>query len=59
MGDHDRTTGAAVAILIGVAAINQTGLPKTLSRLGRLQPIQNDESNGPVLPQDKANRRFD
>ena len=54
------TTGAGlIAILIGVAAINQTGLPKTLSRLGRLQPIQNDESNGPPLPQDKPNRRFD
>ena len=54
------TTGAGlIAILIGVAAINQTGLPKTLSRLGRLQPIQNDESNGPLLPQDKPNRRFD
>ena len=51
------TTGAGlIAILIGVAAINQTRLPKTLSCLGRLQPIQNDESNGPVLPQDKANR---
>jgi drug/metabolite transporter (DMT)-like permease len=56
------TMGAGlIAILIGVTAINQTESPKTLSGLGRLQPIQKDESNAPVLPQDTANRtlRFD
>jgi drug/metabolite transporter (DMT)-like permease len=55
------TMGAGlIAILIGVAAINQTESPETLLRFGRLQPI-NDGSNGPVLPQDKPNRslRFD
>jgi drug/metabolite transporter (DMT)-like permease len=56
------TMGAGlIAILMGVTAINQTESPKTLSGLGRLQPIQKDESNAPVLPQDTANRtlRFD
>jgi drug/metabolite transporter (DMT)-like permease len=56
------TTGAGlIGILIGVAAINQTESPKSLSRLGRLQPIQNDKSNAPLLPQHPPNRtpRFD
>jgi drug/metabolite transporter (DMT)-like permease len=56
------TTGAGlIAILIGVAAINQTDSQRALSRLGRLQPTQNDGSNGPLLPQDTSNRvlRFD
>ena len=44
------TTGAGlIAILIGVAAINQTDSQGALSRLGRLQPIQNDGSNGPLV----------
>jgi hypothetical protein len=51
------TMGAGLtAILIGVAAINQTDSQGALSRLGRLQPIQNDGSNGPLLPQDTSNR---
>jgi drug/metabolite transporter (DMT)-like permease len=56
------TMGAGlIAILIGVAAINQTDSQEALSRLGRLQPIKNDGSNGPLLPQDTSNRvlRFD
>jgi drug/metabolite transporter (DMT)-like permease len=55
------TTGAGlIAILMGVAAINQTDSQGALSRLGRLQPIQNDGSNGPLMPQE-PNRvlRFD
>jgi drug/metabolite transporter (DMT)-like permease len=55
------TTGAGlIAILMGVAAINQTDSQGALSRLRRLQPIQNDESNGPLMPQE-PNRvlRFD
>jgi hypothetical protein len=49
------TMGAGLtAILIGVAAINQTDSQGALS--GRLQPIQNDGSNGPLLPQDTSNR---
>jgi hypothetical protein len=51
------TMGAGLtAILIGVAAINQTDSQGALSRLGRLQPIQNDGSTGPLLPQDTSNR---
>ena len=43
------TTGAGlIVILIGVAAINQTDSQGALSRLRRLQPIQNDGSNGPL-----------
>jgi len=50
-----------IAILIGVAAINQTDSQGALSRLRRLQPIKNDGSNGPLVPQDTPNRvlRFD
>jgi drug/metabolite transporter (DMT)-like permease len=56
------TTGAGlIAILIGVAAINQTEPPATLSRLSRLRPTQNGASNGPLLPQDTHGQalRFD
>jgi drug/metabolite transporter (DMT)-like permease len=55
-------TGAGlIAILIGVAAINQTEPPATLSRLSRLRPIQNGASKGPLLPQDTHGQalRFD
>jgi drug/metabolite transporter (DMT)-like permease len=63
MGESLTWTGGTglIAILIGVAAINQTESPQTLLRFGRFQPTQNDGSNGAVLPRDKPNRslRFD
>jgi len=56
------TTGAGlIAILIGVAAINQTDSQGALSRSRRLQPIESGTSDEPLLPQDTPNRvlRFD
>jgi drug/metabolite transporter (DMT)-like permease len=51
------TTGVGlIAILIGVAAINRTESPETFSRVGRLQPIQNEESNGRFVPREPPNR---
>jgi hypothetical protein len=53
MGESLTWAGGAglIAILIGVAAINQTDSLATLPRPSRLQPIQNDVSEGPILPQ--------
>jgi drug/metabolite transporter (DMT)-like permease len=56
------TTGAGLmAILVGVAAINQTDSQGALSRSRRLQPIESGTSDEPLLPQDTPNRvlRFD
>jgi drug/metabolite transporter (DMT)-like permease len=63
MGESLTWAGGAglIAILIGVAAINQTDSLSTLPRSGRLQPIQNDVSEGPILPRGGPDQtlRFD
>ena len=63
MGESLTWAGGAglIAILIGVAAINQTDSLATLPGPGRLQPIQNDVSEGPILPQGGPDQtlRFD
>src|SRR5499433_2942111 len=63
MGESLTWAGGAglIAILIGVAAINRTDSLATLPRSGRLQPIQNDVSERPILPQGGPDQtlRFD
>jgi drug/metabolite transporter (DMT)-like permease len=61
MGESLTWTGGAglIAIVIGVAAINQKDFLSTLPRSSRFQPIQNDVSERPILTQGTPSPRFD